>query len=148
MQVLNPCYHQCLQCGIIFECKNNYCAKPFQHGRPALISSASHLQLILSSLLKNNCKGVRLRLRFQSDCPCFLCSIINRFLFLLSFCHCSLDIPSGLVGCRSVSLSCSSSAIMCFTFATMFSLISSYVISYAARSPREQVAAFLKDIAY
>jgi len=33
VQVLNPCYHQCHLCGIIYECKNNYCAKPFQNGK-------------------------------------------------------------------------------------------------------------------
>jgi hypothetical protein len=33
MQVLNPCYHQCLQCGIIYECKNDFCVKPFQYGK-------------------------------------------------------------------------------------------------------------------
>lgn len=36
MQVLIRCYHQCCQCGVIYECKNNYCAKPFQHGKCTL----------------------------------------------------------------------------------------------------------------
>jgi hypothetical protein len=66
--------------------------------RPARISSALHLQLILSILSESKFTGLRFSSSLLLDSRSFPTSLANRFFFFLSFSQCVLVIHSGLVG--------------------------------------------------
>jgi len=45
---IQQCYHQCIRCGILYECERRWCARPFACGKCSICNSVG----LPSTLLK------------------------------------------------------------------------------------------------
>lgn len=88
------CYHQCIQCGIIFGCKlvrtANTCGKPFYHGRCNICNGTETWCTICDRVLYRNgvpCKNLRhevILLTYQDQKPLVLQIVYSQKLKLIS----------------------------------------------------------------